>query len=142
MSKKAKRNRKSTPQLLSYLVVAVLCMLLLVMISLRIYLVTDRPAAQLSRFVSSYLHQTVSIGKIRLRDGAIVLERVRLQNPAGFPRGDLAAADSVAVAPQWGNLLLSRQRFSLIGLHGIRINLEENGQGVWNFAQLQQILAA
>lgn len=142
MSKKAKRNRKSRAELLSYLVVAVLSMLLLAMISLRIYLATSLPAPQLSRFLSSYLHQNVSIGKIRLREGAIVLERVRLQNPSGFPRGDLATADAVAVAPQWGNLLLGRQRFSSIGLNGISVNLQENGNGVWNFAQLQQILAA
>jgi hypothetical protein len=142
MSKKAKRNRKSRGELLSYFVVAVLSMLLLAMISLRIYLATALPAPQLSRFLSSYLHQKVSIGKIRLRDGAIVLEQVRLQNPPGFPQGDLAAADAVALEPQWGNLLLGRQRFSSIGLDGIRVNLQENGKGLWNFAQLQQILAA
>jgi uncharacterized protein YhdP len=139
---KITNNLQKAAKILSRLVVAVLFMLLLMVIAIRIYLATALPAPQLSRFMTSYLHQGFTVQSMHTSGGALFLKGLRLQNPAGFPKGTLAEADSLAIAPQWGNLLLGRQRFRLIALEGIKVNLDKNSMGRWNFSQLQQLLAA
>ena len=129
-------------RLLSRLTVSVLCILLLIALSIRIYLATPYPASQLSRFVSSLLHQGFLVQSLEISGSTLILKGVRLENPAGFPQGSLVAADSVAVAPKWSDLLQGGQRFRLIALEGIKVNLEKNAKGVWNFAELQRLLAA
>jgi hypothetical protein len=122
-------------------VLGLLCLVLLVFLALAIYLATPFPAQHLSRYVSSYLHQNFKVEKVQKSGGTLILKGVRLENPSGFSRGNLAAADSVTVAPEWGPLLHGRQRYRLVALEGIRINLEKNSSGVWNYSQLQQLLA-
>ncbi|HBG04934.1 MAG: AsmA family protein [Geobacteraceae bacterium GWC2_58_44] len=128
--------------LLSRLLVSVLGILLLIALIIRIYLATPYPSDQLSRFITSHLQQSFSVKTLETSGATLILKGVRLKNPAGFPEGNLVAADSVAIAPQWGNLLRGGQRFRLIALEGIQINLAKNAKGIWNFSQLQQILAA
>jgi hypothetical protein len=135
------KGNSPTARLLTRLLVAALCLVLLIALAIKIFLSSAIPASQLSRFMTSYLHQSFTVQSLHTSGGALLLKGVRLQNPAGFPQQSLAAADSVVVAPQWGNLLLGRQSFRLIALEGIRINLDKNSQGVWNYAHLQQLLA-
>ena len=139
-------NEKSKPEkktrFLSRLVLLVLGILLLIFVSIKIYLATKYPADQLSRFVTSQLKQDFSVQSIDTSGAKLVLKGVRLKNPAGFPEGNLTAADSVTIAPLWGDLIQGRQRFRLVALQGIKINLDKNASGVWNFSQLQQLLAA
>jgi len=116
--------------------------LLLAFLGLKLYLATPLPATQLSRYLSAYLKQPFSVSEVRLSGTTLVLKHLRLGNPAGFPRGELAAADSVAIAPCWLDLARGASRFRLVSLQGIRIELVKNGQGVWNYAQLQRTLAA
>jgi hypothetical protein len=137
-----KRNFRKAGKLLSLLVVAVFCVLLLSALSIRIYLATALPAPQLSRLLTSYLHQNVTVESLHLSGGTVILKGVNLRNPEGFPQGSLAAADSVTIAPVWGDLLFGRQRFRLIALEGIRVSLDKDSRGEWNFAHLKQLLAA
>jgi hypothetical protein len=139
-----KKNHKlhMAVRLMSWLSVSVLCLLLLIAFGSRIYLASSLPAPKLSSYLSSYLHQSFTVESMQIAGGGLVLKGVRLKNPAGFSQGNLAAADSVTVAPQWGSLLSGSQRFRLIALDGVAVNLEKNGSGVWNYAQLQQLLAA
>jgi len=123
------------------LVVALLCILLLTFLSLKIYLSTALPASQLSRHLTSYLQQGFKVASLDTSGGTLFLRGVRLENPEGFPAGTLAAADSVAIAPQWMNLLRGRQGFRLIALQGFRVNLVKNSSGAWNFARLQRLFA-
>lgn len=124
------------------IVAALLALLLLLAICVRIYLASGLPAPLLSKLVTSYLHQQFTVEKLQITDGSLVLRGVRLQNPAGFPHVPLVAADSVAVAPHWLDLLRGGQRFQRISLVGVAINLEKNNSGAWNYSQLQRLLAA
>ena len=137
-----KDNLKKAAKLLSLAIASVLCVVLLIVVALKIYLATALPAPQLSRFVTSHLKQNFTVEKIELSGGTLLLKGVRLENPAGFRSGNLVAADAVAIAPQWFDLLLGRQRFQLISIDGGKLNLEKNSSGVWNFAQLQRLAAA
>jgi len=133
---------KTAGKYLARLAIAFVCLVALLAIAFRIYLTTALPARQVSELVTSYLHQNFSVKNLRTADGTLYFTDVRLENPPGFPKGSLASADSVAIAPQWGDLVRGRQRFRLISLEGIRITLEKNSKGAWNFGQLQQLLAS
>jgi hypothetical protein len=138
------QRAKSFPRVgkvLSAIALTVLCILLLVAAAIKIYLSSSLPPEQLSRQVTSFLHQPFIVKSIETSGGTIILKGVRLQNPPGFP-GDMASADSVAIAPEWRTLLHGGQRFRLISLDGIRVNLEKNRKGVWNFSHLQEVLGA
>src|SRR6185369_6952120 len=90
------------------------CMVLLCFIALKIYLATPYAAPRLSRLLTSYLHQTVTVSSLHTTGATLYLQGLSLANPAVFPAGNLATSDSIAIAPQWGKLLLGRQGFRLI----------------------------
>lgn len=141
-SNNSERNSERAARFLLRLILSVLCILLLIAISVRIYLATALPAPQLSRLITSRLQQNFTVQSLHISGAALVLKGVRLENPPGFAGRSIVEADSVAIAPQWVDLLLGRQRFRLIALEGIKVNLDKNSRGVWNFAQLQQQLLA
>jgi len=135
-------NEKSTGRLLSRLIVALLALLLLIVVAIRLYLATPYPAEQLSKLVSAQLQQKFTVKELDFAGTTLILKGISLKNPDGFPAGELVRADSVTIAPQWGNLLRGKQRFRQIALRGITINLEKDARGAWNFGQLQRLAAA
>ena len=137
-----KQQRSSAGKYLLRFLMAVVCLIVLIALALCTYLASSLPARQVSRLLTSYLHQNLSIEQLQTSGGTLYLRGVRLDNPPGFSKGSMATADSVAVAPQWGKLLFGRQRFRVVTLDGLKIALEKNSNGVWNFAPLQQLLAA
>ena len=137
-----KNRPKTAGKYLTRISIALVCLAALIALALNIYLASPLPAQQVSGFLSSYLHQNFTIDRLQTANGTLYLRGVRLDNPPGFSKGSLAAADSVTIAPQWGDLLRGRQSFHLVALDGVRIALEKNGQGVWNFAQLQELMAS
>lgn len=80
-----KHRRRIAAKLLTGTVVVVLCVPLLVMVSVRIYLSSELPAPQLSRFATSYLHQNFTVKSVEASGDTLLLRGVRLENPAGFP---------------------------------------------------------
>src|SRR6185369_9487748 len=60
----------------------------------------------------------------------------------GFPAGDLAAVDSLAIALQWLDILFGKRSLRLIALEGARLDMQKDRQGVWNFSQLRKTLTA
>lgn len=142
MSETSERTKlKRAGKILSLLALSVAGLLLLIVLALWIYLSTSLPASQLSKLVTAEIKQQFTVEKVRLSGRTLILEGVRLENPAGFPKVALVSADSSAVAPQWWSVLRGGQRFRLIDLRGIAVNLEKDARGVWNFAHLQQTLA-
>jgi hypothetical protein len=127
---------------LSRSVMAVVCLLAAIVCGLLVYLATPLAARHVSRLLTSYLHQNISIDKMRTTGAGLYLRGVRLDNPTGFSKGRLVAADSLVIAPNWGELLRGRRSFRLVSLQGISISLERNSSGTWNFTQLQQLLAS
>ena len=118
-----------------------LSVLLVSFLALKIYLTTPFSGPQLSRLLTSYLHQTVTVSALRTAGGTLYLQGVSLANPAGFPAGNFATADSIAIAPQWGKLLLGRQGFRLIALEGVRLDIRKDSTGHWNYSGLQRMFA-
>jgi len=139
---KGENRFKRLRTLLPSVVLAVAGAVMFIALAGALYLATPLPAQQASRVLTSYLRQNFTIDRVQVAGGTLHLRGVRLANPPGFPGGWLAAADSIAIAPDWTGLLLGRIRFRLIELAGIRIVLDQNGKGGWNFEQLRQLLAA
>ena len=129
-------------KLLSLALASVLGLALLTLLALRIYLASSLPAPQLSRFVTSYLQQNLTVKEVQLSGRTLVLKGVQLENPSGFKGGHLFAADRLTIVPLWADLARGRQRYRLISVEGGKVNLEKNSSGVWNFAELQRRLAA
>ena len=121
---------------------ALFCLLVIFTLSLKIYLATPYSAPQLSRMLTSYLHQTVIVSSLRSKGDTIYLMGLSLANPTGFPAGNLATADSIAIAPQWGKLLLGKKGLRLLALEGVRIDVRKNSTGTWNYSGLQQAFAS
>ncbi|WP_460593769.1 AsmA family protein [Geomonas sp. Red276] len=121
---------------------ALLLFFLVVLAALAVYLASPFPAAHLSRLVRSQLHQDFTISSLHLEGGSIVLVKVRLDNPPGFPSRPLLAADRVLIAPNWGELIRGNQRFRQIVIDGVTADLEKDPAGNWNFANLQRYLAS
>lgn len=117
------------------------CLVLLCFLALKIYLATPFAAPRLSRLLTSYLHQTITVSSLRTTGGTLYLKGLSLSNPAGFPAGNLATADSIAIAPQWGRLLLGRPGFRLIALEGVRMDMRKDSTGSWNYTGLQRLFA-
>lgn len=135
-------NQGTRRSLLRRILLAVACLLVLMVLAAGLYLATPLPARQLSRLGSSFLHQGLVVEKLEISGATLYLRGLKLENPTGFPKGNLAVADSVAVAPSWSDLMAGRQRYRLIELKGLKVNLEQNSQGTWNFSPLQKLLAA
>lgn len=121
---------------------AFLLSLLVALAALAIYLASPFPAAHLSRLIRSQLHQDFTISSLHLEGGSIVLVKVRLDNPPGFPPRPLLAADRVLIAPSWGDLIRGNQRFRQIVIDGVTVDLEKDAAGTWNFSNLQRYLAS
>jgi hypothetical protein len=137
-----KQKRGRTGNYLLRFLLAVVCLIALTALALGIYLASPLPARQVSRILTSYLHQNLSVEHLQTSGGTLYLRGVRLDNPPGYSKGSLATADSIVIAPHWGDLLLGGQRFRVVTLEGIKVALEKNSKGEWNFGQLQQLLAA
>jgi hypothetical protein len=137
-----KQKRGRTGNYLLRFLLVVVCLIALTALALGIYLASPLPARQVSRILTAYLHQNLSVEHLQTSGGALYLRGVRLDNPPGYSKGSLATADSIVIAPHWGDLLLGRQRFRVVTLDGIKVALEKNSKGEWNFAPLQQLLAA
>src|SRR5689334_17202680 len=88
---------------------------------LKWYLGTPAAAARLSRYLTSYLHQEVKVSSLATSGGTLYLRGISIANPTDFPRGNLAAADSLAIAPAWFDLLWGHRRLHLLELDGVTL---------------------
>lgn len=138
---KAKNRKSTTVKYLGRAAVTLAVLVLLVVLAALMYLSTPLAARNVSQLASSFLHQTVVIDRLETTGSTIYLRGVRLENPAGFAKGNLATLDSVAIVPSWSDLLLGRQSYRLMALEGLNVNLEKNSRGAWNFSELQHWLA-
>lgn len=138
------RNRqgKIVRKILAGALVAALLTLVALVFSLKIYLATPRAAARLARLLTAQLHQDVHVSVLELTGGTLRIKGLSLGNPPGFAAGQLAAADTITIAPQWDDLLSGRRSIGLLELQGVRVNIHRDKSGTWNFSQLQRLLTA
>lgn len=132
-----KNRYRTLRKLLIHSFLVVVCLCTLGVISLKIYLGTPHASSLLSKTLTSYLHQPVRVTSLHTAGGSICLTGVSLGNPPDLPPGNLVEADSIIIAPNWGDLLTGRRSVRLIAFEGVRLNLQKNGAGVWNFSRLQ-----
>ena len=99
-----KNRPKTAGKYLTRISIALVCLAALIALALNIYLASPLPAQQVSGFLSSYLHQNFTIDRLQTANGTLYLRGVRLDNPPGFSKGSLAAADSVRRVRQQAEL--------------------------------------
>lgn len=112
----------------------------LTFIALAVYLSTPHAASQVSRLLTTSLHQTVLVSHLELTGTTLRLEKISVDSP-GFS-GHLAAADAIAIQPQWRSLVTGRRYFRLIEIDGLKLDIRKNSKGVWNFSELQRSMAS
>lgn len=134
-------SHKRVKKIFFYSAGIVLLAFALLAFSLKIYLATPYPARQLSTLLSDYLHQPVTVQALHTSGPRLYLRGLSIADPAGFSAGSLLTARSLAITPNYGQLLLGRRVFRLIELEGLQIDLHRNSAGVWNFAGLRQLFA-
>lgn len=133
----ANNSGRSVRKVLARVLFAVVFLCALAALSLKIYLATPDASNRLSRLATSRLHQPVRVAGLRLAGDTLYIQGMTIANPAGFT-GNLAVADSLAIAPRWLDLLRGKVAFRRIALEGVRLDLRTDRGGAWNFAPLRQ----
>jgi hypothetical protein len=113
-----------------------LCLFALTVLTIRLYLNTHHAAAQLSKVLTSYLHQPARIARLSLSGATINLSGISLGNQSDMHAGNLVEIDSVSVTPGWRELVLGSFRFRQIALSGLHLDLRKNKAGNWNFSEI------
>ncbi len=107
-------------------------------LALKIYLASPLAAAQISRLLTSHLHQPLKIGGVQTEGFTLHLKGITLGNPTYFQAGNLVSIDHLSISPCWGDILLGRRSFDLVALEGFRLDLHSDNTGIWNFTDLQR----
>jgi len=141
-SKAGKTRSGSLRKILLRSALTIVSILALLFLALKVYLPSPLAAAQISRLLTSRLHQPVRVVRLHTAGCTLYLAGLSLGNPSGFPAGNLASADSIAIAPHWLDLLLGRRSFRLVALEGVKLDILKNSKETWNFSPLQHVLAA
>lgn len=108
---------------------------------LYLFLATPFAAARLSRLLSDYLHESAVIGGLGLSGSGVRLTGLTVANPAGYAPGAMLSVSSLTVRPRWLALISGEKRFRTLEVAGLRLNLEKNRAGEWNFARLKHLTA-
>ena len=141
-SREEHKGRTITRRFLVYAALFLFLLCSVVAISLKLYLSSAHPAAQLSRLLTEYLRLPVSVSELRISGGGVQARNIALANPAGFPAGNLATLKSIVIAPDWTALLGGKRSFRQISLDGLRLDFGTNSSGEWNAARLRHLLQA
>lgn len=134
-------STRTSRKLLIRTLLLVACISALCIISLKIYMGTPHASSLLSRTLTSYLRQPVSVTGVHVSGDSVYLTGVLLGNPPDVSPGNLIEVDSIVITPDWGALLAGRRVLRLIALEGFRLDLLKSRAGVWNFARLQHLFS-
>jgi len=138
----AKRMIGPARKLLLRVLLVAACVVVVCALSLKIYLNSSHAPVLISRMLTDYLRQPVRVAALRTDGGVFSLMGVALVNPPGALPGNLCEVDTIAIAPNWGGILIGKPSLRLLSLAGLRIDLRKNNAGVWNFTELQRVLAS
>ncbi len=123
---------------LLYSVIALIFLVLLTPVAVKKYINTPHAASLISQLLSNALNQTVILKNISFSDNTLQLNGLSLANPDGFPQSKLLEIDSIAIKPVWLKLISNKRTIEKIEVAGVKVDLNRNASGVWNFTQLQQ----
>ncbi len=129
-------------KLLLRALVVLVCVVVVCALSLEIYLNSSHAPVFVSRMLTDYLRQPVRVAALHTDGGVLSLTGVALVNPPGAPPGNLCEVDTIVIAPNWGDFVIGKRSLRLLSLSGLKVDLRKNNAGVWNFADLQRVLAS
>lgn len=94
---------------------------------------------KISGLLSSNLKSHATVKGIRLTGGTVEIYGLAISNPPGFAAGNLLSIHSVEVAPELGKLMEGRKGISTVRVRELRLSLESNARGEWNFTPMTRL---
>lgn len=107
-----------------------------VYLMLALFIRTPSAARLASRLLGDYLHSPVTVTGLGLTGGTISVSGLAIASPPGFRERYLMTSRMVTITPSWIALLKGGKSFSEIAVAGLRVSLEKNEGGEWNFGEL------
>ncbi len=125
-------------KLLLYSVFAIVILAMLLPPVFKKFINTPHAAALISQILSSSLNQTVALNSISISDDTLQLNGLSIANPDGFPQSKLLEIDSIAIKAAWLKLMSNKRIIKKVEAMGVRVDLNRDTSGIWNFTKLQQ----
>lgn len=115
---------------------AAVIIILLICLLFKLVLLTGYPAEALGSLLSDYTGRKVTVGGVAWFGGALNLDGITIENPPGFQERNMLSVRLLRVAPELAAVLTAGRRLALVELQGVKLDLEKNSAGEWNFARL------
>ncbi|HKZ17225.1 MAG TPA: hypothetical protein VJ161_07150 [Geobacteraceae bacterium] len=106
----------------------------------KLFLSTPYATGLISGYLSHTLQQRVDVTGIRLSGVTLSVQGVVVSNPDGFPPGALLSARSLRFTPNLPEILTGKRSLTLLQIEGLKIDLDKNAAGEWNFVRLMRHL--
>lgn len=116
--------------------IIVVVVIIIAAVAIPLLINVDRYRPQVAAEIQQATGKPAQIGKLALTifpQVAIRVDDFALENPAGFPSGDVVKAKKIYVVVQPGALLHHQVEIKSLELNDLTLNLLENTQGKWNF---------
>ena len=107
---------------------------------LTIYVRTPSAARQVSRLLSDYLHYPVTVAGLDISAGTFSVSGLAVASPPGFKERTLVSSRVISITPGWRTILRGSKSLGEISLTGLRITIDRNERGDWNFSELARHL--
>jgi hypothetical protein len=111
-------------------------------VAVKIFLSSTFAVRLVSDYFSGILHQRVMISGLKLSGASVSLLGIRVDNPGGFPSGTLLDVRSLRVAPDITQILSGKRSLALLRVEGMKVDLQKNSVGEWNYSGILRILTA
>jgi hypothetical protein len=132
------RSKSSIAVKCAFLTVSLLLVLYL---AGKIFLSSSFAAGLVSDYLSGMLHQPVVVSGLTLSGTTLSFHGITVTNPEGFPSGALLDARSLSIAPDIMRILTGKRNLALLRVEGMKVDLQKNSAGEWNFSGLARILS-
>ena len=110
--------------------------LVAVYLVLALFIRTPTAAHLAARFLGDYLHSPVTVSGLGLAGGTFSIDGLTIADPPGFKERYLLTCRRVEITPSWTALLKGGKSFRQISVAGLRVSLDKNDRGEWNFGEL------
>jgi uncharacterized protein DUF748 len=128
-------------KVLSRLLPAIAVVIVLLCAGLSAWLATPAASRRISLILSDVLRQPTRISGLHLSLTGLRVTGLAVANPSGFSSGTLLSVRSLTVNPVWSAVARGEKRFRTIEVDGVRLVLEKNGSGEWNFNRFSHLWA-
>lgn len=103
---------------------------------LSVLLGTEAATGMVGEILSDYTGQKVTVAGIRWSGGSITLKGISVGNGPGYRERELLVVRSLTFSPDLAALFRAEMSLSRLEINGLRLNLERNAGGSWNFSGL------